>query len=59
MQLLKREGVVPKENLLIFDWDGTRTEALQYFLRTQGITKYYFLKGGLVNLVASGLIPKS
>ncbi|HSI85400.1 MAG: rhodanese-like domain-containing protein [Candidatus Methylacidiphilales bacterium] len=59
LQLLKREGVVPKENLLIYDWDGTRTEALQYFLRNQGITKYYFLKGGLVNLVASGLIPKT
>ncbi|PTX99376.1 hypothetical protein DB346_16095 [Verrucomicrobia bacterium LW23] len=59
LQIMKNPAIMPKEKVLIYDMDGTRTEALQYYLRNQGITSYYFLKGGLIALVNSGLIPKS
>lgn len=50
--LKKKSWAMPTSNLLILDNVGKQVRWLQYYFERNGVTNYYFLKGGLAQWVA-------
>lgn len=56
--LRKGSRAVPKSNLLVFDNVGKQIKWVQYYLEREGVTNYYFLKGGIRQWQADGFDKK-
>ena len=55
VELIKKKSkAVPRKNLMIFDLKNPMVKMLQYFLEKNGITDYYFMKGGVKAAVEQG-----
>ncbi|MEW6219982.1 MAG: rhodanese-like domain-containing protein [Thermodesulfobacteriota bacterium] len=52
--LEKKSPAVPRSGLLIFDNVGHQVMWVQYYLEKEGITDYFFLKGGVRQLKEEG-----
>lgn len=58
VKLMKEKSkAVPRSGLLILDNVGKQVDWLQYYLRKEGISDYYFLKGGVNQWIADGYAP--